>query len=395
MILDFILKLIFGIAAVFLGATSPCFADEPSSDNKVPTPEEVHAARTSGLPLTSNTVADIAQSAAPAVVNIEFNQEVSALGGQGFESPFGNLPFGNFDFFYNGQRVNPNQMPKMETRGNGSGFIVRSDGYILTNAHVVRGAKKIKVTLNDKRVLAGTVIGTDGFSDLAIIKVDAKDLPVVRMGSSSGIRPGEFCIAIGSPLGFDHTVTFGIISAVERTLVDVNGNINFLQVDAAINPGNSGGPLLNLNGEVIGVNTAMKPNAQSMGFSIPVDIAKIVSENLIEHKTIDRPWLGIIMQTVDETIAKSLGALPNTKGVVIRKVLDGSAAHSSGLQSADIIQKIEGKDIDSPKAVQDIVHLHHVGDLLHFAVLRKGLLQAVPVKIGQYPDKPVTLRTEE
>lgn len=360
---------------------------QPGRSEEVPTQADVAAAKVSGIPIMSNTIADIAQSVAPAVVNIEVAQvRKQAQVPPGLDSIMP-LPFGKYEYFFNGQRMD---VPR-ESHNTGSGFIVRSDGYIVTNAHVVRGASKIKVTLNDKRVLDGTVVGTDGFSDIAVVKIDTNQLPVANMGTSNKVRPGEFAIAIGSPLGFDHTVTFGIISAVGRTITDVNGNINFIQSDVAINPGNSGGPLLNLNGEVIGVNTAIQANAQNIGFSIPIDIAKSVATDLIEHKTIQRPWLGIAMQVVDDTMSKAQGLEAN-KGVLIGKVIEGSPAKTSGLQPSDVIEKIDGKEVSTPKAVQDIVKSHKVSDTIHFVVLRNGAITAIPVTIGQYPDKPVTGR---
>jgi S1-C subfamily serine protease len=277
----------------------------------------------------------------------------------------------------------------------GSGFIVRPDGFIVTNAHVVRGQTTIKVTLNDKRVFDGKVVGTDGFSDLAVVKIDANNLPTVGMGTSKDLRPGEFAIAIGSPLGFDHSVSLGIISAVSRTIIDINGNINFIQTDAAINLGNSGGPLLNLAGEVIGVNTAIETRAQNIGFSIPVDIAKSVVNELIEHKGINRPWLGIVMQNLDGNLTKSLGIPSSTKGVMIAKIVSNSPALASGLVPGDIIEKIDGKDIADSKEVIDYVKAHKVQETLHMLVLRNNALKPMPVIIGQYPDKPVTGRDDE
>jgi len=364
-----------------------------ATPEKVPSAAAVVAAQQSGVPISSNTIADIAQAVAPAVVNIDVKEEVAqrVMTMPDFESLFGNVPF---QFFYNGQQVNPNEkqapntiprMPKVERKDTGSGFIIRSDGYILTNAHVVRHASKIKVTLNDKRVLDGTVVGTDGFSDLAVVKVDAKDLPVANMGSSDKVRPGEFVIAIGSPLELDHTVTFGIISAVGRSAPGVNRNISFIQTDAAINPGNSGGPLLDLNGKVIGINTWIRRDAQNIGFSIPIDIAKMVSSELIEHKFVQRPWLGIAMGAIDETFAKSLGLPTNTIGVYVSEIIRNSPAAKSELQRGDIIQKIDGKNVTESKEVQDIVRSHKVSDILHFLVLRDKALKAVAVNIGQYP----------
>jgi len=357
--------------------------------------------QSAALSLGSETFADIAQAAAPSVVNIEVDQQITnrLISMPGMDQPFGNLglPPGAFEFFFNGQRVNPGQMgrgkgmlpnlPRIEKRNTGSGFIIRPDGYILTNAHVVRGTNKIKVTLNDKRTLPGKVVGIDTFSDLAVVKIDASGLPSLKMGSSAGLRPGQFAVAIGSPLGFDHTVTLGIISAVGRAVTDVNGNINFIQTDAAINPGNSGGPLLNLKGEVIGVNTAIQANAQNIGFSIPVDIAKTVSEDLIANKKIVRPWLGIAMGEIDETMAKSLGLPAKTTGVVVAQVIEGSPAHAAGIERGDIIQKINGKDMTTAKEVQDFVRSRKVSETLNFYLLHDNAPKAVAVDIGQYPDQ--------
>lgn len=348
--------------------------------------------------LGPTTIADIAQAAAPAVVNIE----VEASTAQNL--PFmGNMPdLPGFQFFFNGQKMSPkdiaggapgaatpggaNKLPRFKSRDTGSGFIVRPDGFIVTNAHVVRDADKIKVTLNDKRVFQAKVIGTDSFSDLAVLKIDAEKLPTLKMGTSTTLRPGEFAIAIGSPLGYDHTVTMGIISAVGRSVTDVNGNINFIQTDAAINPGNSGGPLLNLEGEVIGVNTAIRKDAQNIGFSIPVDVAKDVSDSLIASGKILRPWLGIQMKELDEAMAKSLGVPGATRGVVIAGFVPASPAQASGLEMGDIIQKVDGKETPTAKDVKDYVQSRKVSDTLHFLVLRKNAVQAVAVNVGDYQD---------
>jgi len=201
------------------------------------------------------------------------------------------------------------------------------------------------------------------------------------------LRPGEFVIAIGSPLGYDHTVTFGIISAVGRSVTDVNGNINFIQTDAPINPGNSGGPLVNLDGGVVGVNTAIQANAQNIGFSIPIDVAKSVIDDLVAHRKILRPWLGLAMQDVDEVMAKSLGLPITTKGVLVAQVIDGSPAQTAGLERGDIIEKIDGNDVSASKEIQEIVRAHKVSETLNLFILRNKMGKAVAVNIGQYPDK--------
>ncbi len=343
------------------------------------------------IALDSETIADIAANVGPAVVNIEV-VEKSAI--QLGNMPAYNVPFGKFQFFFNGQPVDPNnlknnpKMPRYENHNTGSGVIIRNDGYILTNAHVVRGATKIKVTLHDKKTYDGNVIGLDSFSDLAVVKIEANNLIAAKLGVSDNLRPGEFVVAIGSPLGFDHTVTFGIISAVGRTITDVNnGNVNFIQTDAAINPGNSGGPLLNLHGEVIGINTAIQANAQNIGFSIPIDVAKTVSADLIENKHIARPWLGIVMQEMNDTLAKSLGVPNESSGVFVSEVMENSPAQSSGIDRGDIIKKIDGIDITTPKNIQDVVRAHKINDVLNFYVIRNRTGKAIAVKIGQYPDK--------
>lgn len=346
-----------------------------------------------GIPLTSTTIANIAEQVAPAVVNIEVNQPVSNM--SGFNFPFGNIPDG-FDFFFNGQRIDPRgeapNVPRRrpERHNTGTGFIVREDGYIVTNAHVVKGSSKINVTLNDKRQLEATVVGTDLFSDLAVLKINATGLPTAEMGTSTKLRPGEFVIAIGSPMGYDHSVTLGIVSAVGRTVTDVNGNINFIQTDAAINPGNSGGPLLNLAGQVVGVNTAIAARAQNIGFSIPIDIAKPTVTDLIANKKIERPFLGLQVAALEETALQGLGLPKDTTGVLIAKVFDNGSAAKSGLQRMDIVQKIDGKDIKTSQQLQDAVRARKVGETMSFIILRNKTIKPITVTIGNYPSEAPT-----
>lgn len=386
-----------------------------------------HSAATAALfAFGANTVADAAEKAAPAVVNIEVLDKVTvpsigSLNGMNLPDALNGLRlpegtnsqdiFGMLQMFFNGQRVSPDQLgaprsgtapgegvqkeaqvpaPKefWQKRDTGSGFIVREDGYIVTNAHVVGGkaANQIRITLNDKRVLMGKVVGIDQFSDLAVIKVEADKLPTLPLGTSTGLRPGEFVIAIGSPLNFDHTVTLGIISGIGRTLTDLSGNINFLQTDAAINPGNSGGPLLNLKGEVVGVNTAIYTRGQNIGFSIPVDVVKGVVPELIAHGTMKRPWLGIQMRELDETSLKSIGLPADTKGVLIAGFVPHSPGKAAGLKTGDVIQKIDGKSITTPKDVKDYVLSRHVADTLNILVLRDKASTTLAVNVGNYPD---------
>jgi serine protease Do len=357
------------------------------------------------IPLTANTIADIAQKAAPSIVNIEVKKTEEASGGT---FPFFDMmPFGglnDYHYYYNGRRLKPEagdlnklipKSIKIKRPVTGSGFVVGEDGYVMTNAHVVKNALEIMVTLNDKRSFPAKVLGSDNFSDLAVLKIGASGLPVLPLGTSSNLRPGEFAIAIGSPFGYDHTVTLGIISAIGRTVTDLNGNINFIQTDAAINPGNSGGPLLNLKGEVVGVNTAIKNDAQSIGFSIPVDVARSVAEDLMHNRKVERPWLGIGMSELSEAHNRTLGLPAGTKGVLVEKVYKDSPAEAAHIEPGDIIKRIGESEVLLPRDVQAIVKAHKVGELLKFTVERAGEKSELELKIGAYPDLSETAANEQ
>lgn len=335
------------------------------------------------LPFGENAVADIAAEARKCVVSIQTKGTVSVP-----DAPFHfNLPFKEFEFFFG-----PDSQPfggrqfqrKFESQGTGSGVVFRKDGYILTNNHVVQ-ADDISVAFDDKRVFKGKVIGRDSYTDLALIKIDATNLPVAKFGSSKSIRPGDWAIAIGSPLGLDHTVTFGIVSALGRSLSDVGSNVELIQTDAAINPGNSGGPLLNIHGEVIGLNTAIRGDAQNVGFAIPVNVAKDVATKLLEHGSIARAYLGIYMQDLDATLCKSLGLEEKTKGVLIARVSPGSPADKAGVQQGDVVKKIDGKPMETSKQVQELVRSHKPNDTISLLLWRNGALSAISIKIGDYP----------
>lgn len=380
-------KVLLGLVVVLfsislLWAGHQFWPSSPQQDTSTP---KVTLPPLSPQALGTNTVAEIAAQASKYVVNINTTKKVSVP-----DSPFHfNLPFKEFEFFFGPdmQPFHQKSMPmphNFESRGNGSGVIYRSDGYILTNNHVVQ-ADEINVTLDDKRTFKGKVVGRDSFTDLALIKIDATNLPAARLGSSKTIRPGDWAIAIGSPLGLDHTVTFGIVSALGRSLTELGTNVELIQTDAAINPGNSGGPLLNISGEVIGLNTAIRGDAQNVGFAIPIDIAKEVAEQLLSHGKIARAYLGIYMQELDEPLKKSLGIATGTKGVLIARVSPDSPAEQAGLAQGDVIEKIDGKPMESSKQVQELVRKHKPGDTLNMLVMRNGALTAVSVKIGDYP----------
>jgi serine protease Do len=377
------------LAGVWVGHTlwppteiKPEASAEQVKPNSLPANQALGAL--GSVTLTGNTIADIAADVAPCVVNIDTRTTVAVSG-----SPFHmGMPFGQFDFFFG-----PNQSPfgdgpqKFVQSGSGSGVIIRGDGYILTNNHVVGNANEIKVRLNDKRVFDGKVVGRDSFTDLALVKIDANNLPVARLGSSKNIRPGDWAIAIGSPLGLDHTVTLGIVSALGRSVNTINSNVELIQTDAAINPGNSGGPLLNIKGDVIGINVAIESNAQNIGFAIPVDVATGVVDDLIAHGSISRPYAGIVMQSLDAKLAQSLGLAANIKGVVVTEVVPDSPAQKCGLTQGDVIEKVDAVDVASPKDVQQLVRKHKVGDTVNLLVLRSGKLIAINLQVADYPQK--------
>ncbi len=341
------------------------------------------------LALAENTVADIASKVSDSVVNIDTRRSITLTSMSGID-PMQNFLFGpgmGFDF--------PQQHPKVyEQKGTGSGVIFRSDGYILTNNHVAGNADVIEVTLNDKRKYRAKVVGKDRFTDLALLKIDGvNNLPAANFGESKTLRPGDWAIAIGSPLGFDHTVTLGIISALGRLLpagqneTSSLGNVQLIQTDAAINPGNSGGPLLNIHGDVIGITTAIRGDAQNIGFAIPVDVAKDVAQQLLDKGSIARAYIGIYMQDLNESIARSLHISPSTKGVLVARAAEGSPAEKAGLSQGDVIVKVDGEAVSSSKEVQAIVRKHKPGDSVEFLVARGNELAAATVKIGDYPQK--------
>ncbi|MFH1362275.1 MAG: trypsin-like peptidase domain-containing protein [bacterium] len=314
-------------------------------------------------PHTSNNIADIVENVGDAVVNIDVVKNIK------MSSPFGNFssPFGfefapEFKDFYS-DRIIPQ-------KGSGSGFIFDKKGHILTNHHVVEKADEIKVTLKDGRKIKAEVIGSDESLDLAVLKVEAKDLKVLPLGDSDILRPGEWVIAIGNPYGFANTVTTGIISATNRSLKDL-GKKNLIQTDAAINPGNSGGPLLNLNGEVIGINVAIVAGAQSIGFAIPINAAKDITDQLITKGKVIRPWLGVYMKDVDERIANYFD-LPVAEGVIITEIIKDSPADKMKLKKYDIIREINGQKIESSTEVSETVQAKKPGDKITLKVYRDG-----------------------
>jgi S1-C subfamily serine protease len=280
-------------------------------------------------------------------------------------------------------------------RGTGSGFIIKSDGLVLTNAHVVNGADTVTVALKDGRRFTGKVLGADELTDVAVVKIQASNLPTVNIGNSEQLRPGEWAIAIGNPLGLDNTVTAGIISATGRTSSDVGApdkRIGFIQTDAAINPGNSGGPLLNQQGQVIGMNTAIIGGAQGLGFAIPMNRAQQIANQLIAKGEVDHPYLGVEMATLTPDIRETLTRESNgsvrvqtDQGVVIIGIARNSPAASAGMQTGDVIQQINGRQIKTANDVQQAVENSQIGTSLPIQVSRNGRNLTISVRPGEFP----------
>lgn len=320
-----------------------------------------------------NNIADIVQQASPAVVKIDtvIQQQVQV-------DPFMNDPF--FRQFFGGQV--PQQQSQVE-QGIGSGFIVSSDGYILTNEHVIDGASKITVTLSDNSTFPATVIGADHDLDLAIVKINAnKSLPTLKLGNSDQARVGDWVIAIGNPYGLDHTVTVGVISAKGRPIqVEDRSYKNLLQTDASINPGNSGGPLLDLNGNVIGINTAVSTQAQGIGFAIPVSTVQSVYQQLLTKGKVSHPFLGVQVEALTKDLATQL-KVNETNGAVVAGVVQGSPADKAGLQQGDVIVEFNRQQVKDDQDLVDKVATTKPGDQVLLLVDHGGQNKFITVTIG-------------
>ncbi|ENA32033.1 peptidase Do [Pseudomonas sp. HPB0071] len=332
----------------------------------------------------------LVESASPAVVNISTRQNLPASRGGAMSMPdLEGLPPGIREFF---ERSIP-QMPqgpdsrRREAQSLGSGFIISADGYVLTNNHVVADADEIIVRLSDRSDHTAKLIGADPRTDVALLKIDAKNLPTVKLGNSDKLKVGEWVLAIGSPFGFDHSVTAGIVSAKGRSLPNEN-YVPFIQTDVAINPGNSGGPLFNLSGEVVGINSQIFTRSggfMGLSFAIPIDVAMNVANQLRTEGKVTRGWLGVVIQEVDKDLAESFG-LEKPAGALIAQVLESGPAAKSGLKVGDVILSVNGQQIVESA---DLPHL--IGNLKPDAtaemnIVREGARKTVSVKVGDMPD---------
>ncbi|MBE9399163.1 DegQ family serine endoprotease [Pontibacterium sp. N1Y112] len=333
---------------------------------------------------------DLVKDTSPAVVNISTVQAASERGqgplGQ-FRGPNGEEIPEIFRHFF--QMPDMDKGPRRKTpQSLGSGFIISDDGYILTNHHVVDGADKVIVRLSDRRELEAEVVGSDKRADIALLKIDADHLPTVRLGNSDKIEVGEWVLAIGSPFGFDHSVTAGIVSAKERALANET-YVPFIQTDVAINPGNSGGPLFNLDGEVVGVNSQIYTRSggfMGLSFAIPIDVAMEVANQLKEKGFVTRGWLGVIIQEVNKDLAESFG-LDKPAGALVAKVLPESPAESSGLQEGDVILKFNNVPVILSSDLPHQVGRVKPGAKVKVNVMRAGKLSNIWVTIGELPSE--------
>lgn len=336
----------------------------PADSQSLPSP--------SYLPAEPNIIADIVEAAGPAVVKIE-TRAVSLR-----NDPFMNDPF--FREFFGGRT----QTQQRVVQGLGSGFIISKDGYILTNEHVVGGASEINVIVQGKsQTFSARLVGSDSDLDLAVLKIEAaEELPFLEFGDSDQTRVGEWVIAIGNPYGLDHTVTVGVVSAKGRPVTVENKKYrNLLQTDASINPGNSGGPLLNLQGKVVGINTAVNASAQGIGFAIPSNTAQGVLQEMISTGKVVHPWLGVVVGSITDDLAAALGVKQDS-GIIVRQVVSGSPAQKAGIRAGDIIQQFNGVIIRTPDELVDQIAASQVGSRAELAILRQGHAMKVSVTIG-------------
>ncbi len=323
-------------------------------------------------PYEGDWVADVVEAVLPSVVNISSMKTVV------YQSPLFSDPF--FREFFGGGLAPQERVQ----RALGSGVIISEDGYIITNNHVVGGADKVEVRLSDERVFAAQIIGTDPKSDVAIIKIDTGVLPAIKVGDSSNLRIGSFVLAVGNPFGLEQTVTMGIISALGRSGLGITDYENFIQTDAAINPGNSGGALVNMKGELIGINTAILSRtggSVGIGFAIPINLVMGIKKSIELYGEVVRGWLGVTVQEITPKIAEAL-ALQTTRGVLISEVTKGSPAEKGGIRQGDVIVSLDGKPVHNSAAMRFLVSEHLPGSSIKVEVIRDGRPKTLSVTIG-------------
>ncbi len=377
------------LVLVLLAGVLPVFAQEDT--NSIATLRQMGKA-----------FAEIAEKASPAVVTIKAERTVTQQYYTIPDWPFGEgfNPFGDdfFDRFFQ-RRSRPRRSPQRQQKSvqtaQASGFIISADGYILTNNHLVGEADKVLVKVVGRAETEAKVVGTDAATDVAVVRIDAKDLPYLRLADSDKLQVGEWVIAIGNPFGLSHTVTAGIVSAKGRSGLSLEGISyqDFIQTDAAINPGNSGGPLINLDGEVVGINTAIVTGHLAyrgnigIGFAIPINMAKSVQQQLIDTGKVVRGWVGIAMMQLTPELAKGLGLAEDTKGVAVSQVIEDSPAEDAGIKHNDVIVEFEGEPVENANEFRSRVAMLKPGTKVKLVVLRDGKRKPFTIKLAERPSE--------
>lgn len=344
------------------------------------------AANAQGLP----DFTELVEEAAPGVVNISTSRTVQRSSVPGFEGFGGQeIPEIFRHFFGDSFPTPPNggEGRSEQRQSLGSGFIISDDGYVMTNAHVVQDADEILVRLNDRRELSAEVIGSDPQTDVALLKIEATDLPTLSLGDSDDLKVGEWVAAIGSPFGFDHSVTAGIVSAINRTLPR-DAYVPFIQTDVAINPGNSGGPLFNLEGEVVGINSQIFTRSggfMGVSFAIPINVAMDVAEQLREDGRVNRGWLGVMIQPVSQDLAESFG-MDNAIGALIADLDPEGPAAQGGLQAGDVILEVNGEEVERSSTLPRLIGRGAPGTEVELTLMRDGEEITESVELGSWPD---------
>jgi len=381
------LALILGVILTFSSLQVLPVLAEPTLNNSI-SPTSVALKATDAAVGSRSFVTAAVNRVGAAVVRIDTERTLTRrLPEPLFEDPF-------FRRFF-GDDLSAQKLPSERLRGLGSGVIIDPSGEILTNAHVVNQADSVTVTLKDGRTFEGSVQGADEITDLAVIKINASssNLPVANLGDSSLVQVGDWAIAVGNPLGLDNTVTLGIISTLKRTSADVgipDKRVEFIQTDAAINPGNSGGPLLNERGEVIGINTAIRPDAMGIGFAIPINKAKAIKDKLIRGERVPHPYIGVQTVNLTPQLAKQNNTDPNSpnqvpeiNGVLIVRVLPNTPAAAAGLRQGDVIVEIDEQSITTAQDLQSLVDNSRVDQVLQVRVQRGDHSQQLGVRTAQ------------
>ena len=333
--------------------------------------------------------ATIVEQVGPAVVNVSVVEKARRVRGQSRGSQSDD-PFEEF-FRRFGVPQPRGGFDVPQRQGEGSGFIVSPDGYILTNAHVVADADEVTVRMTDRREYTAKIVGMDRRTDVAVLKIDAKDLPVVRIGDPSKLRPGEWVLAIGSPFTFENTVTAGIVSATGRAMPGEDGLVPFIQTDVAVNPGNSGGPLFNLNGEVVGINSQIYSRSggwMGLSFAIPIDVAANVQQQLVTTGKVSRGRIGVGIREVNAQFAEAFG-LDRPRGALVEQVLDDGPAKKAGVKTGDVILSVNGKSVERSTQLPSMVSAIKPGETAKVEVWRDGASRTINIKVDEFPEQQV------